>query len=570
MVARNKAQAPTGSIGIIGAGAAGLINAHVLLQDGFTDIHVITRDATVGGVWARERVYPGLRINNVHGEYRFSAMVMPPPSETAVTGGRLSGLDLCNYMEKYYDNFLKGKVTLCFNTEVLDISRQEDDGKWLVRTENTRTHAKNNPQFSRIILATGGCSEPQIPDYLSPAAAAKCQYRGIVTHSSQFGANVDRISKSVKAQAGEEGSVVVIGGGKSAQDVCVRLVQEGIKCCNIFETTDSFLAASTPLPDFIRRSRFLSILSPHIHLRTRLERFLHGTTLGGKITRFLWAKIQESSLDAFKLPSDSPLRRTHSLFWGVRTNDVGAARPDSYHTLANSKQIEVIAPARAIGFSPDKRSILLNDGRSVVASAVVLATGYCSSWSKIFSDKTAEELGINKHAPTIKMSHCWDYPSLHGAPQVHPDSKKWVTSIHRGIVPAKNILRRNFAIAGSLFTANVGYTNEVVAHWISSYFLGDAMRLPTDVESATAEGERGAAWMKTRYPEMDSWVNVSYMGSLDFWNWPQAVDDLLEDMGLPIHRSGGSWFTWPFKIIDLREIASLGDERRVKRLETAN
>lgn len=50
-------------IGIIGAGPAGLINAHVLLQDGFTNIQVITRDASVGGVWARDRVYPGLHIN---------------------------------------------------------------------------------------------------------------------------------------------------------------------------------------------------------------------------------------------------------------------------------------------------------------------------------------------------------------------------------------------------------------------------------------------------------------------------------------------------------------------------
>jgi dimethylaniline monooxygenase (N-oxide forming) len=50
-------------IGVIGAGPAGIINTHVLLQDGFTSIHVLTRDASVGGVWARTRVYPGLQIN---------------------------------------------------------------------------------------------------------------------------------------------------------------------------------------------------------------------------------------------------------------------------------------------------------------------------------------------------------------------------------------------------------------------------------------------------------------------------------------------------------------------------
>lgn len=66
----NGADAPTAStkilsqpIGILGAGVAGLINAYVLLQDGFTDVTVITRDHSVGGIWSRDRVYPGLHIN---------------------------------------------------------------------------------------------------------------------------------------------------------------------------------------------------------------------------------------------------------------------------------------------------------------------------------------------------------------------------------------------------------------------------------------------------------------------------------------------------------------------------
>ena len=52
-----------GSVGIIGAGVAGLISAHVLLQDGFKGVTLISRDKSVGGTWARARVYPGLHIN---------------------------------------------------------------------------------------------------------------------------------------------------------------------------------------------------------------------------------------------------------------------------------------------------------------------------------------------------------------------------------------------------------------------------------------------------------------------------------------------------------------------------
>ena len=41
------AKAPT--VCIIGAGAAGLVTAHTLLQDGF-DVTVLTRDPSVGGM----------------------------------------------------------------------------------------------------------------------------------------------------------------------------------------------------------------------------------------------------------------------------------------------------------------------------------------------------------------------------------------------------------------------------------------------------------------------------------------------------------------------------------------
>jgi len=61
------------SVGILGAGMGGLISAHVLEQDGFKDITVITRDPSVGGTWSRNRVYSGLHINKyVHLKLRQS------------------------------------------------------------------------------------------------------------------------------------------------------------------------------------------------------------------------------------------------------------------------------------------------------------------------------------------------------------------------------------------------------------------------------------------------------------------------------------------------------------------
>ena len=167
------------SVVIVGAGMAGLINAHVLLQDGFSDITLISRDKSVGGTWARARVYPGLYINkyddsffiynflaivilkpcyllftSVHGEYRFSSLEMPIPENAAATGSHLPGLDLCNYMEKFAEKFLVGKVKFHFETEVLDIER-DANGKWNVEVKDLPTKSLSTLTFSRVILATG-------------------------------------------------------------------------------------------------------------------------------------------------------------------------------------------------------------------------------------------------------------------------------------------------------------------------------------------------------------------------------------------------------------------------------
>ena len=37
---------------------------------------------------------------------------------------------------------------------------------------------------------------------------------------------------------------------------------------------------------------------------------------------------------------------------------------------------------------------------------------------------------------------------------------------------------------------------------------------------------------------------------------------------MPSFRSGGNWLTWPFKVIDVKEISTLGAERKAMREAT--
>lgn len=116
---------------------------------------------------------------------------------------------------------------------------------------------------------------------------------------------------------------------------------------------------------------------------------------------------------------------------------------------------------------------MLEDGRSLRASAVVLGTGYKSSWDSLFESKceaatlimtsyvniltlrfteeTLEELGLNAQPADPKASEInrWDYTTLSDPPPTHPDTQRWSSQIYRGLVPAKNITRRDLAVNGT-------------------------------------------------------------------------------------------------------------------------
>ncbi|KAJ6621833.1 FAD/NAD-P-binding domain-containing protein [Mycena sp. CBHHK59/15] len=539
----------TAPVAIIGAGAAGLITAYTLLQDGFSRVQIITRDPSVGGVWAPERVYPGLQINNVHGEYGFSALEMPPPVDG---GGRLTGRDLCAYMQAFSNKFLKSVIRL--DTEVINIRRDEHTFIWHIIVEDRKTKSREILQFSRVVLCTGGCNTPNVPKSFTRPATQDAGFLGLVIHSQDFGSQLGTILDAVPPiQSRAAKSIVVIGGGKSAEDISAYLANEGRKVAVVSEKLDAFLASAKALPAFIRRSRhvimLLSILASNNVLQSRLERFLHTTWFGSKITHYFWDWLSRQSLQALSVTQDSPLHNIRSLFWSTGVTDEGTPRQNGFHALANSGKIEVIVPARVQGFGVDGRSLILSDGRTIEADVIVLATGYSSSWSSIFDENTFQRLGMNRHPRGLISTNTT-------TSQRPKESDQWA---------AKNILRRDFAINGAVFTTNAGFTWEVVSHWISSYFLEDNMKLPKTPEEAYHHADRDAAWIRKRFPDVHTRVNESYSSFIAFWTWPQYTDQLLEEMGLPSMRSGGNWFTWPFKVIELKEISTLGEERRQKR-----
>jgi dimethylaniline monooxygenase (N-oxide forming) len=221
----------------------------------------------------------------------------------------------------------------------------------------------------------------------------------------------------------------------------------------------------------------------------------------------------------------------------------------------NKGKIDLIAPARVVSVGTDRKSVVLNDGRILKADAVVLATGFQSSWNNMFdrmftvpvklplliyfihAEVTRDDLGLGNRAPmnTAEFKNYeWNYTTLQNPPPAHPATEQRGSTLYRGLVPAKNILQRDFAVNGASvwilvtypctanlvkqFTTNCGYVYETSAHWISSYFLSDKfLRVPSSSEEAFLATEREAAYLRKRFPDMLLWTNESGNGVVKFF-----------------------------------------------------
>ena len=69
-------------------------------------------------------------------------------------------------------------------------------------------------------------------------------------------------------------------------------------------------------------------------------------------------------------------------------------------------------------------------------------------------------------------------------------------------------------------SANNGYTFEVAAHWIASYFRKDKfLDIPGSVGEAIIKTERHNAWLRQRYPGMHGSLSESYSGDITFFKF---------------------------------------------------
>jgi cation diffusion facilitator CzcD-associated flavoprotein CzcO len=192
---------------------------------------VLESASTVGGVWAKHRLYPGLRSNNMLGTYEYPDFPMNSATFGVQPGEHIPAAVLHQYLTKYAEHFPVFR-RIRFNTTVesaeetadgswtLTAGEQTADGSWaLTASEQPTDDAMPIPsqlQTKKLIVATGLTSEPNMPDI--PGSSA---FTGLLFHSKDFQHHAASLESAR--------DVAVLGGAKPAWDVAYAYTSTGVR-----------------------------------------------------------------------------------------------------------------------------------------------------------------------------------------------------------------------------------------------------------------------------------------------------------------------------------------------------
>lgn len=421
---------------VVGAGISGLVAAKVLTADGF-DVTVFERHHELGGVWASDHTYPGLRANNPKSTYAFSDYPYPPEADTFPTAEQVRA-----YLSSYADCFgLHSMIRL--NTAVREVRSKSPalGGRFSVALQEAGKPVDEHT-FDFVVVCNGTFSEPLMPEVSGAASFA-----GTIVHSSA----------AANPSLFDGKDVVVLGAGKSALDCACWAAQHARSATLIFRrphwTIPRYLFGLARV-DYLCMTRLFEAFLRY-HRQSPAEKFLHQR---GRLLVRLWWRILTALLrhDVGMPPEMTP---GTSLVAGFGNSGVGK---EFYRFL---KQGKVTArQAELLRLTGDEAE--LSTGERIRADVLIAATGWKPS--------------VNVLAPDLRKL-------------VQRDGKY---HLYRQVLPPQE---RHLGFIGYASSTASQLTSEISAHWLSQCFRQE-MALP-DTMAMNKEILRVQDWIAEALPE---------------------------------------------------------------------
>ncbi|KAK5954136.1 hypothetical protein OHC33_004708 [Knufia fluminis] len=523
---------------VVGAGWFGLAAAKVYLElHPIENILVLESSGTCGGTWAENRIYPGLKSNNLHGTYEYPDFPMDPEVYRVRPGEHIPG-DVLHRV---------------------DSVEPAPNDTWKLQISSPDS---NEPiTTGKLILATGLTSTPNFPQF--PGVE---KFQGPYFHAKDFA----RYSETVKTAD----NVVVIGGAKSAYDVAYTYADSGVQVDLIIRPDGHGpVWISNPYVDFGLRLeklllvRFLTCFSPCPFGDTAglgaFRNWLHGTRIGRWLVDKFWVTLGNGVIAANGYASHPEIKKLqpwNSPFW-TGTNLSIYNYPHNFNDLVKQGKTRVhIANVDHL----TEHEVHLSTGDILKADVVVCATGWDKKPPSYFDypganiglpQSTEEQTCLIAAADNEILTR---FPRLRDQPQlgsaVAPDTSGDPHRLYRFIVPPNFVQTRNLAFAGALSAICTAIVANSQALWISAFFDGKLDRLASTDEEITREVLLHTQWGKWRYP----CGYGAIAPDLPFDALPY-VDLLHKDLGLRVKRKA-NWFWELFEWYGPEDFGGLVDE----------
>ncbi|KAK4629684.1 FAD-dependent monooxygenase DEP4 [Fulvia fulva] len=566
---------------VVGAGWNGLCMARTY-HEAFPDAEIKVLDCadSVGGCWANEHVYDGLRTNNLLGSYEFSDF----PMTTELTGARpeehISGHGVHRYFSaavRYFD--LEQFLNLGCKVES---ARLHDDGRWCLKVVRGPSTVASTIFTKKLVMATGLTSEPSMPSFVGQDL-----FTGAILHSKELKRLDDRLARSKK--------VVVVGANKSAFDVCYGVAQRSGEAHMLIRPSRGgpswvwprrirFAGFRTSLSK-LSLTRVWSIFDPWpfgemSSVRRTLRRILHSSTLGRCLTTAFWIVLGNCARRHNRYSSHKGtalLEPWSSTYWMGNSLSINNY-PNDWFDHARAGNVVV---HHAEVTSVCERDVMTTEGTLQDVDAIVCCTGWKHlpsirfepSISEISGSIAAHEIDfimaargqILQDTPALRY-RARDLPLLNSDKSAQIDDVDATYRLYRGLVPRQpsSMLARNLAFIGLDFSLHTVLLAQAQALWITAFFSDRIDHLQddnVDYDRVAREAILLSEYEKLRRPSSAGGSGEKFP-DLVFDSLPY-VGLLLNDLGLKPQRKQ-TWFQELFSAYSLQDYRGLVEEWKLR------
>ncbi|POS73654.1 hypothetical protein DHEL01_v207952 [Diaporthe helianthi] len=458
---------------------------------------VFDEAASVGGTWAKERLYPGLKTNNLLGSYEFSHFPMTPGRFDVQEGHHIPGQAVHEYLTQFAEQFdLSSRLQLRQRVETAELL---DNGSWSLRIISTDPGPGTESRTvvtKRLVVATGLTSKPFIPKF-----AGDQEFNRPLFHAKELR---DRTGEIEKAR-----SVVVLGGNKSAWDTCFFAANSGAHVHMVMRPDGGgpswvWPVVFSPFNISVQRlatTRFFTWFDPCIWGESRgavawIRWALHGTRLGRAVVSKFWNTLQGYAQRAHGYdghPETQKLRPWVDPFWMGNSLSIHNYASSWFELVREGKITVHIAGVSSLSDG----SVHLSNGEILGVDAFVCCTGWATEPAiRFLPEDLKPALGLQR-SDSIEEQKMRDearaeifsrLPALRAAPTRRlppgtsiPADKE--ASVPRGpasgyqhyrfLVPpeARVLEQRNIAFIGSHLALSAIMIAQLQALWITAYFM---------------------------------------------------------------------------------------------------